>query len=131
MNKKAIILFDSDCLFCNKSIQLILKRDQHAYFTFAPLNGVIGSRLKQEYHIPNTIDTLILIENGDYFTASTAALRIAKSLSGLYKLLFCFIGIPKPIRNYLYRLIATNRHKLIKNKSCPLPSLEERKRFLN
>lgn len=130
MGAKEVILFDGDCSFCNRSVWFILKRDKRARFQFGALNSEIGQNLKREYEIPKNLDSFILLKNGRYYDRSSAALHVCKSLDGLYKLLYLFIGIPKPIRDFFYHLIAKNRHKIVKNNACKLPNKDERKRFL-
>lgn len=128
---KSIILFDGDCHFCNKSVQFIIKRDPKAIFSFASLQGPTGERLKKEYELPSSSDSFILIENGQMYEESTAALRVAKQLKGIWKLTFIGIIVPTPIRNGVYRLIANNRRKLFgKEGACPIPTPEMKKRML-
>ncbi len=128
----AIVLFDGDCHFCNKSVQFIIKRDPTAIFSFASLDGRIGERLRKEYELPSSSDSFILIENGRLYDESTAGLRVAKRLKGLWKILYIGIVIPKPIRDAVYRVIANNRTKLFGKKgACPIPTPEMRKRMLD
>ena len=128
---KRIILFDGVCNFCNWNIQFIIRHDPEARFLFAPLQSDAGQRLQQMHHISIDEDSIILFENGQYYTHSTAVVKIARQLSGMYPILYILIIIPKPIRDYLYRLIARNRYKWfgIRNR-CMIPSNEERARFL-
>ena len=88
MDTHAVILFDGDCIFCKKSVRFILKRDKHAYFMFAALNGEAGTELKRKYNVPDSFDSIVLLENGQYYTASTAVLRICKALHGIYPFLY-------------------------------------------
>src|SRR5699024_10195442 len=128
----SIILFDGDCHFCNKSVQFIIKRDPKAIFSFASLQGPTGERLKKEYELPSSSDSFILIENGQMYEESTAALRVAKQLKGMWKLSYVGIIVPKPMRDVVYRLIANNRRKLFGKKgTCPIPTQEMRKRLLD
>ncbi|HLR15685.1 MAG TPA: DCC1-like thiol-disulfide oxidoreductase family protein [Bacillota bacterium] len=128
---ESIILFDGDCHFCNKSVQFIIKRDPKAIFSFAPLQGPTGERLKKEYELPSSSDSFILIENGHMYEESTAALRVAKQLKGMWKLSYVGIIIPKPIRNGVYRIIANNRRKLLRKEGpCPIPTPEMKNRML-
>ena len=53
----------------------------------------------KNHKIPDTVDSVVLIENGKAYTKSAAALRIAKKLDGLWHLLFLLILIPRPIRD--------------------------------
>ena len=129
---KKIVLFDGECNFCNSSVQFIIKRDPHNEFQFAPLQSDIGKAFINKFHIPSNIDSLVLIDDERCYLQSTAALRVCKYLKGSYKLLYCLILIPKPIRNVVYRIIAKNRYKWFgKTESCMIPSPKDRARFLS
>ena len=129
---KRIVLFDGECNFCDANVQFIIKRDPYAYFYFTSLQSDKGQELIKKHAIPADVDSLVLIENNKAYTKSTAALRIAKKLDGLWHLLFLFILIPAPIRNGVYDYIAKNRYNWFGKKeiACTLPSPEVRKRFL-
>ena len=127
------ILFDGVCNLCNGSIQFILKRDPRALFRFASLQSEAGRRLVAENGLdPEVLSSVILIEDGRVYRESTAALRIARHMSGAWKLLRVFVLIPRPIRDALYRLIARNRYRWFgKSETCWLPTPELRARFLD
>lgn len=128
----AIILFDGVCNFCNGSVNFIIERDPEGYFKFAPLQSEIGERLLAENGVNKAeTDSVILIENGKVYTYSTAALRIARRLTGAWKLFYGFIIVPKFIRDFFYKLFAKNRYKMFgKQDACMLPTPEIRARFL-
>ena len=129
---KRIILFDGECNFCDANVQFIIKRDPAKHFQFASLQSEIGQELLKKHKVPAEVDSLVLVENDRAYVKSTAALRIAKKLDGLWHLLFLFILIPKRLRDYLYDIISSNRYKWFgkKDDSCALPSPEVRSRFL-
>lgn len=129
---KRIVLFDGECNFCDANVQFIIKRDPVGHFYFTSLQSEKGQTLIEKYSIPREIDSLVLIENGQAYVKSTAALRIAKKLDGLWHLLFLLILIPRKLRDRVYDFIAQNRFKWFgkKEDSCALPSPEVRKRFL-
>lgn len=128
---RRIVLFDGECHFCDASVQFILARDRKAAFQFAALQSEAGQALLKEFSVPSDVNSLVLIEGSYYYTKSTAALKIAKQLDGLWKLLYGAILIPRPIRDGLYRYIAKNRYKWFgKKEACRLPSAEQRERFL-
>lgn len=129
---KRLVLFDGDCNFCDSSVQFIIKRDPVAHFQFTSLQSEVGMKTVKDYNIPSDVDSLLLIENGKAFTKSSAALRIAKKLDGLWHLLFLLILIPRPIRDFFYDYFASNRYKWFgkKEESCALPTPEVRERFL-
>ncbi len=129
---KRIVLFDGDCNFCDASVQFIIQRDPSAYFHFTSLQSEKGLQLKKQHGISEDEDSVVLIEKNKIYTQSSAALHIAKKLDGLWHLLFLFILVPRPIRDYFYNYFAKNRYKWFgkREDSCTLPSPEVRKRFL-
>ena len=127
-----IILFDGVCQFCDKSVQFILKRDPNGKFLFSSLQSDTGIQLRKDYHIPEELDSIILIEGEKYHSKSTAALKIVRELRGGWKWLYMFIVIPRPIRDVVYDFVARNRLKWFGEKTaCELPPPEVRKRFLS
>ncbi|SFJ15368.1 Predicted thiol-disulfide oxidoreductase YuxK, DCC family [Halobacillus dabanensis] len=126
-----IILFDGECNFCNQSVQFIIERDPKGEFKFASQQSDTGSALLKKRNIRNDVESIVLIEGNSAYIQSTAALRISKRLSGLWKLAYTLVVIPKPLRDSLYNVIAKNRHKWFGvNDHCLLPSPDIRKRFL-
>ena len=127
-----IILFDGVCQFCDKSVQFILKRDPNGKFSFSSLQSDTGIQLRKDYHIPEELDSIILIDGEKYHSKSTAALKIARELRGGWKWLYILIFVPQPIRNAVYDMVARNRLKWFGEKTaCELPRPEVRKRFLS
>lgn len=129
---KRIVLFDGECNFCNSSVQFIIKRDPAAHFFFTSLQSEAGKKYAKQYHIPDDVDSIVLIEKGKAYTKSSAALHIAKKLDGLWHLLFLFILIPRKIRDGAYDYFARNRYRWFGKTegACMLPTPEERKRFI-
>lgn len=128
----AIVLFDGVCNFCNGSVNFIIERDAESYFKFAPLQSELAQRLLEKHHIDKTeIDSVVLIEQEKAYTHSTAALRIARRLPGFWSWFYAFVIIPKPARDFFYKLFAKYRYRLFgKQDACMLPTPEIRQRFL-
>ena len=131
--KSAVVLFDGVCNFCNSSINFIIEHDKKNYFKFAPLQSEIAQKLLKENNLDSPdIDSVILIEDGKAFTHSTAALKIARGLGGIWSVGYVFIVIPKFIRDFFYKLFAKNRYRLFgKKDACMMPTPEIRAKFLN
>ncbi len=130
-NEHALLLFDGVCNLCNTSVQFIIKRDKHDYFRFAPLSSKQGQAIiKQHPHLEN-VDSLILVEDGQVYTRSTAALRVAKRLKGLWPVFGINLLLPEFIRNSVYDMVAANRYKMFgKQDSCMIPTPELRDKFI-
>lgn len=129
-----MIFFDGVCNLCNHSVQFVIKRDQHDYFRFAALQTEAAkAQLTALNSVPHQeeLNTIILLENGKVYDRSTAALRIARKLSGLWPLLYGFIIIPRFIRDFFYQLISKNRYRIWgKQESCMVPSAALKSKFL-
>lgn len=127
-----IILFDGVCNLCNRSVQFIIKRDPKGYFKFASLQGETGLELLKRYGLNSNINSFVLIEDEKIHLESTAALRVCSKLNSGWKALACFLIIPRPIRDFFYKIIANNRYKWFgKKESCMLPLPEWKNRFLD
>ena len=130
--ENSILLFDGVCNLCNSAVQFVIKRDKKKKFLYTSLQSKTGQKLLLKYGLNlSDFDSFILIENEKYFTKSTAALKVAKGLGGIWSMLYIFIIIPKFSRNAIYDFIAQNRYKWFgKRDECMLPSPEFKDRFL-
>ena len=127
-----ILLFDSDCILCNKSVQYIIKHDSKKIFQFASLQSKFGQEFLQANNLPiDVYSTVIFLQENKIYTKSSAAIRAFAYLNFSSKILFTFLLIPSPIRDFVYDLIAKNRKHFFKNQTyCLIPSEELRSRML-
>ncbi|MCP1182796.1 thiol-disulfide oxidoreductase DCC family protein [Paenibacillus sp. 1781tsa1] len=127
-----IVLVDGVCHFCQGLTKWIIKRDPEGKYHFASLQSDVAKALLVKGNLStDSMDTFVLIENGKYYTRSTAALRLAKGLKFPYPLLYVFIIVPKFIRNAIYNWVASNRYRWFgKDEACMLPTPEIKDRFL-
>ncbi|WP_208590194.1 thiol-disulfide oxidoreductase DCC family protein [Gracilibacillus suaedae] len=127
-----IILFDGVCNFCSSSVQFIIMRDPDFKFQFASLQSEKGQQLLAKHHVCLDIDSMVLIEKDRVYTKSTAALRIANELKGVYQLFAIFLIIPKPVRDIFYTILAKNRYRWFgKKDQCMIPKPADKQRFLD
>ena len=127
-----LILFDGICNLCNSSVQYIIRHDKKGLFKFASLQSETGRQIINRFNLPpGFTDSFILVENNKVFTRSDAALKVARHLKGISKLLYGFIIVPAFIRNGVYDIIAKNRYKWFGRKdSCMIPAPGIESRFL-
>lgn len=130
---KPIILFDGVCNLCNRGVQFIIKKDKKKKFLFASLQGKTGQEVLKKFNLQaNDLNSFILADGDKIYTRSTAALRIAKQLSGVWKLLYGYMIVPRFIRDAVYNWIARNRYKWFgKKDECMVPTPELKERFLD
>ncbi|MCH5714917.1 thiol-disulfide oxidoreductase DCC family protein [Niabella hibiscisoli] len=131
-NGDHIILFDGVCNLCNGAVQYVIRRDEKGMFRFASLQSEAGKDLLVKSGLPQDhLKSFVYIHGDRIYTRSTAALKVAKELTGPVQLLYGFIIIPIFIRDFVYDLIARNRHRLFGRKdACMLPSPESKQRFI-
>ena len=132
MNSKSIILFDGVCNLCNTSVNFVIDRDSRDRFLFAALQSDFAKNRLQElgYH-DFTLSSVLLVEGERVYKESTAALRIAKGLGGLWPLLYIMIIIPSSLRDVVYKYIARNRYKWFgKRESCRVPEPAVLRKFV-
>jgi predicted DCC family thiol-disulfide oxidoreductase YuxK len=80
---------------------------------------------------PLDLSSVVLVQDGQLYARSEAALRVARQMEGLWSLLYAFIVVPVPIRDAVYNWIARNRYRWFgKKEACMIPSPELKARFL-
>ncbi len=129
---KNILLFDGVCNLCNGLVLFIIRRDKKNKFTFASLQSDGGRQQLNRVGLDNfELKSLILIIAGKYYVKSTAVLKLLKELGGIWSIFYLFMIIPRPIRDFVYDLIARSRYKMFgKREVCMIPTPELQSRFL-
>lgn len=129
---ESIVLFDGVCNLCNASVNYIIDHDPADRFRFASLQSEVGRELAIQHGIDaNELASMVLIEEGQAYIRSTAALRVCRRLRGPAKLLWPFIVVPAFLRDPFYKFIASRRYKWFgKRDACRLPTEADRARFL-
>jgi predicted DCC family thiol-disulfide oxidoreductase YuxK len=128
------VLFDGVCNLCNGLVRFVIARDPARRFQFAPLQSDSAERLIHEAGGgAAATDSLVLIEGEgvQMYVRSTAALRIARGLSWPWPLLYAFIVVPRPVRDWAYDVVARHRYQWFgKRDVCMTPTVETNGRFL-
>lgn len=127
-----LVLFDGVCNLCNGTVNFIIARDPNARFRFSSLQSAAARDVLENHRLESNLDTIVLVEHGQVYTRSTAALRIVKQLSGLWPLLGLFLVVPSVLRDAVYVFVAKNRYRWFgKSESCSVPTPELAARFLS
>jgi predicted DCC family thiol-disulfide oxidoreductase YuxK len=132
MQAKPVILFDGVCNFCNGAINFVIRQDSENLFRFASLQSASAERLLQEHGDLKKFDSFVLIENGQLFQKSIAALKVLNKLPWYWKWTQLFWIVPRPVRDAVYDIIAKNRYRWFgKKEQCMVPTAESKNRFLD
>lgn len=119
-----VLFFDGDCAFCSASVQRAAHFDTREQISFASLQGDLSRKMGFEKHASEDGGTMILLRESDgkVFTHSDGLIELARIFGGAWNLLTLARCIPKPLRDFVYRCIARNRHRLMgKSDTCKLP----------
>lgn len=132
MIPERIVLFDGACNLCSRSVQFIIRNDPAEFFKFCSLQSQAAADLLTARNCTRPdFDSVVLLEQGVFYTLSTAALRIAGKLQAPWKFLALLLVVPRPIRDLIYRTIAANRYRFFgMSRTCPIPTAVTKARFL-
>lgn len=128
-----IILFDGVCNLCNGSVRFILEREKAPVFQFASIQSESGKELLERCGLPKSYSqAVILIDQGNIYLGSTAALKIGQTLKFPWSA-FASMGfaVPAFIRDRVYAQIAKHRYQWFgKQDVCMVPTKRLESRFL-
>lgn len=125
-----VLLFDGVCNLCNRWIQFVIEHDPDGIFRFAPLQSeVAGELLDATGYEGADLDSVVLVDDGEYYAKSDAVIRTGKHLGGVYRLLGPTAYVPRMLRDFVYDFVANRRYGWFgKREACmrPTPDVEER-----
>lgn len=130
--RHAVVIFDGECVFCNRWVDFLLRFDRHDVFRFAARQTEAGAAFMRRAGLPEGgVGSIILAEDGAVLIRSGAVLRILTLLGFPFSLAAVFQLIPSGPRDSIYEWFARNRLRWFGRQStCRLPSEAERQRFL-
>ena len=115
--ERDVLLLDGECGLCNRLAQFVDKRrNKNEIIGFKSIHSEEGQAListltkKQQ-----DADTVYLIRKKKAYFRSGAGIRILLYMKWYWKIWFPILWlVPLPIRNFVYVLIAKNRHRIFK-----------------
>ena len=127
-----VLLFDGVCNLCNGMVRFVVGREADPKLRFASLQSDFGRRLLKDRGLPQGyLQGLVLVEGGQTFLNSEAAVRVALYLRRPWRWFAVLRLAPSWLREPVYRIVARQRYRLFgKRDACPLPLPELRERFL-
>lgn len=130
--EKQVIFFDGVCNLCNSSVNFIIDRDKDMAFKYAALQSSYATELLRPKGVDvSRLESIVLYQNGKVYTKSSAALKIARQLSGAWPIFYGLMILPKFIRDFFYNIIAKNRYKWFgKKNECRIPTPELKDLFV-
>jgi predicted DCC family thiol-disulfide oxidoreductase YuxK len=132
-----VLLYDGLCGFCDGTVQFILKHDRRGTLRFATLQGDFARGVIDRHPELDGVDSLVLVERDasgreHVHVRSDGALRVARYLGGAWNLARATAIVPRFIRDSVYDGFARIRYRVFgRYDSCPIPSPEQRARFID
>ena len=133
MNKEFeyIVFYDGECGFCQGIVQFVLSNDKRGNIHFAKIQSEFTNNFFDNLNEPRPdLSTFYFYSKGKLFKKSSAALMLSLKLKFPFPLFSVFLIVPFFIRDFVYDIVAKNRFN-IASKSCYIPTIEEKSRFIN
>lgn len=129
---KSVLLYDGHCLMCSRGVQWVMEKDEKGQILFAALQDESIQCLLEE--APSRVqeaDSVILYEDGQFYTYSTAVFRVLEQLGGIYSAVKILYLIPRALRDVVYRWVARRRKDWFgRSEQCFMVPPDQRYRFL-
>ena len=108
----SIILFDTSSSLHREYICFIEKREVENNLNFFAFQSEIGQALIKKLNLSKEqLSFIILLENGQYFTQSTAFLKLTRYLKSGWSLAAIFLFVPKTIRDFAFQQVIKSKKK--------------------
>ncbi len=129
---KSVLLYDGHCLMCSRGVQWVMEKDEKGQILFAALQDEsIQSLLEEAPSRVQEADSVILYEDGQFYTYSTAVFRVLEQLGGIYSAVKILYLIPRALRDVVYRWVARRRKDWFgRSEQCFMVPPDQRYRFL-
>ena len=126
-----MLVYDGSCGFCSRSVRFILRHERRHDLLFVTRDSELGQTLRRTHGL-ESIQSMVWIENGRAFAESRAVIKAGSYMGGWWSQLAALASFfPASILNRIYKVISKYRRRLSSNVAvCPVPTPEERRRFL-
>jgi len=120
--QKDLLILDGDCGLCNRIATFMDKRlSLNSSISFLARESIEAKKIIKTFSKSDQmVDTVFLRKNKIFYIRSAAAIRCLLYLKWYWKIFFPILWIiPLPLRDLIYKVIATYRHKFFeKPKVC-------------
>jgi predicted DCC family thiol-disulfide oxidoreductase YuxK len=127
-----LIVFDGVCVLCSGFARWVVRLDRAQKFRFATAQSPLGEALYRQYGLRTDIyETNIVIIDGVAYQRMDSLIAVLDALGWPWRTARVLRLLPRPVRDWLYSLIARNRYALFGQKAnCDIPSAALRARII-
>jgi predicted DCC family thiol-disulfide oxidoreductase YuxK len=142
MGGRVLVIFDGHCGLCNGSVRWFLVRDRKDRLRFVPSESPKVAEILRRHGAnlaadPAGPDTILVVRDPGgprerLLERSDGVMAMLEELPRPWPAVAKVLRwIPRGLRDFVYRLVAGWRYRIWgRLESCPLPTAEERGRFL-
>ena len=128
--QRPLFVFDGHCVLCSTGASFIMKHDRQGRVQFASAQSDLGSAIYEQLGMPID-DSYLLIDATGCHAKSDGYFRLAQILGGAWRVALIGKIVPRPIRDWLYDLVARNRYRWFgQTEQCALLTPEQRNRLV-
>ena len=137
---RLLVAFDGRCGFCNALVRWLMRRDRRDLLRFVALESEKVAGVLERHKLSGLdsgAGTMMVVRDAgeareSVLVRSDAVVALLRELRQPWPVVGGVLGwIPRPVRDLGYRVIARWRHRILgRLESCPVPTAEERERFL-
>lgn len=127
------VVFDAQCLLCDGWVRFLLRHDRRGVLRFASIQGANGQALLARAGLQvDGLQTLLLVDGERIWQQTAAILRVLHALGWPWRLAWVAWGVPAPLRDALYRVLARHRYRWFgRSETCLMPPADHAQRFLD
>jgi predicted DCC family thiol-disulfide oxidoreductase YuxK len=127
-----LIVFDGVCVLCSGFAKAVARLDRRDRFRFATAQSPLGEALFKHFGLPtDAYETNLVIVDGVGYQRMESLVATMRALGWPWRAASLAMLLPMPVRDWIYRRIASNRYALFgKKDSCEIPDGRLRSRLI-
>lgn len=122
-SQQRIVVYDGHCHLCSSWARFFRRHPAVPAFILLPLQSAEGRALLIENGVdPDDPTTFLVIDRCRIRSASDATIHLMASPGGAWRLWQVARIVPRPLRDWLYQIVARNRYRWFGRRvTCDLP----------
>jgi len=130
---KNIIVFDGECVLCNRFFHFIVAIDRKQQFHFLTAQSPVGEVLYQHFGLKDgDFDTSLVLIDGVLYERMHGFYKVMQIIGLPWSPLCAFGLLPNFINDFLYNRVARNRYRIFgRREQCMIPDEQIKSRFLD
>lgn len=127
-----VFIFDGHCVLCSGGAAFIMRHDPEGKVRFLSAQSPLGSAIYAHYGLPLDASYILIAGDGTHMKTD-GFFNLADILGGWFKLGKIFKIIPRPIRDWVYGIIAHNRYSIFgqSEDQCAILSPQQRAQLVD